>query len=283
MIRFAQDGDHPALKALWSEIFGDAMESVDAYFALRHRNENMLVDAQDHVIAGMLSMLPFTLQSGDRRFSARYVYAVATHPTCRNQGVSTRLMEAAHEMMQSRGEEASVLVPASPGLFDFYGKRGYKTEFLLDVVRFDAGQLPLFPKDGRFSPCSPREYARLRDKAFSSSRLYARWEESAVSYAMKTFGPQGGVTHLYAGGREGCAAWERQDHTVLVRELALCGLDAATALAILHRELNATSYQVRLPEGSHPGGQTLPFGMIRWLIPEPDLHGEAPYFSLALD
>lgn len=283
MIRFASGGDLIRLKRLWEDIFGDSPEMVEVYFTLRHRDENMLVEIQGDDIAGMLSMLPLRILSPGRSFAARYIYAVATDPKYRNQGVSTRLLNHAHAYMQSRGEAAALLVPASPSLFDFYLKRGYKTVFSLDTVRLEAASLPPFPKGGRFAPCTPGEYARFRDKAFASSRLYACWDENSVAYAVLSLGPEGGVTRLFLGSGEGCAAWERQGDAVLVRELALVNMDVPAAMAVLHRVLNAPVYQVRLPENSHPGAVTLPFGMIRWLIPEPELTGDPPYLSLALD
>ena len=283
MIRFASGGDHPGLKALWSDIFGDSREAVEEYFALRHRDDCLLVDARDDGIAGMLTMLPLRLLSSGHSFPARYIYAVATHPAYRNQGVSTRLLDHAHSVMSSRGEAAAVLVPASPGLFDFYGKRGYQTAFSLDIIRFDAGEVPLFPKDARFFPCALEAYAHFRDSAFANSRLYARWDEKAVAYAVRSLGSQGGVMRLVAQGGEGCAAWERQGGHVLVRDLPLLNMDVMTALSVLHHALKAPAYHVRLPEGSHPGSRRLPFGMINWLIPEPALSGGAPYLSLALD
>jgi GNAT superfamily N-acetyltransferase len=283
MIRFAVPGDHEELKTLWADIFGDPPEMVEDYFARRHRDENMLVETQEEVIAGMLTMLPLRLLSPGRSFAARYIYAVATDPKFRSQGVSTRLLDHVHAYMQSLGEAAAILVPASPSLFDFYGKRGYTTAFSLDTVRFEAANLPPFPKDGRFLPCTPGEYAALRNKAFFSSRLYACWDVNSVTYAMHSFGPAGGVTRIISGVGEGCAAWERQEDVVLIRELALVNLDVPSALSVLHMALDAKAYQVRLPENSYPGAQTLPFGMIHWLIPEPKLTGKPSYLSLALD
>ena len=283
MIRFATGDDRGKLKRLWGEIFGDSPEMVEAYFARRHRDENMLVEILGDEIAGMLSMLPLRLVSQGKSFPARYIYAVATDTRYRNQGVSTRLLDYAHAFMQGRGEAAAILVPASPSLFDFYGKRGYKTAFSMDTVRMEGTSLPLFPRGGCYMPCTPGEYASLRDKAFSSSRLYACWDENSVAYAIMSFGPEGGVTRLSSGHGEGCAAWERQEDTVLNRELALINMDVPTALAVLHKSLDAKTYQIRLPENSIPGAATLPFGMIRWLIPEPALLGCPPYLSLALD
>ena len=280
MIREARRGDHAQLKALWTGVFGDAPEAVDAYFSLRHRDEDMLVWAEDGRIGGMLSMLPLKLALGEREYPARYIYAVATALDRRGRGVAGQLLERAGERIAERGEAAAALVPASESLFGYYAKRGFRTAFSLSVADFDARALPP-PPDGEVAGCSAGEYARIRDRAFAGGGLYARWDERAVGYALHALG-DGGAARLMFGGGEGAACWSRAGGTVLVRELALVGIDVPSALALLNRELGASSYRVRLPAGAIPGAEVAPFGMIRWYIPEPEV--EAPgYLSLALD
>lgn len=284
MIRFATGSDHPRLKALWADAFGDTPESLDAYFSHRHMDGNMLVDARDATVAGMLTMLPVTLSStGGQAYPGRYIFAVATDGRYRNLGVSTALLEAAHAYMKGLDEAAAVLAPASQSLFGFYGNRGYKTAFYLDAVTLNAAELPPFPRRGRFRECSGADYTRLRDTAFQNSRLYVRWEESAVTFAVQTFVRTGGVTALFWEGGHGCAAWEKTEDGILVRELALPDGDYPTALAVLHGQLNAKRYTVNLAEGTVPGATPRPSGMIHWLIPEPELAGKPPYLSLTKD
>jgi predicted N-acetyltransferase YhbS len=284
MIRFAARGDYPSLKTLWTSAFGDTREALDEYFALRHTDENMLVDAREAGVAGMLTMLPVTLSaSGGQAWRARYIYAVATDERCRGQGVASALLNAAHAHMRSLGEAAAVLAPASDSLFDYYGKRGYKTAFFSDVVTMHAGTLPPFPPKGRVSACSAAGYTRLRNQAFHGSRLYVRWDENAVAYAMRTFAQKGGVTEVSWEGGRGCAAWEAAEDGVVVRELALSGGDFQTALAVLHSRLGAKRYTLRLAEGTAPGAVPRPVGMILWLIPEPETAGTPPYLSLTMD
>ena len=284
MIRFALPGDHAPLKTLWTEAFGDPPEAVDAYFAKRHEDRNMLVDARDGTVAGMLTMLPVTLAAdGGRTFPARYIFAVATAERYRRLGVSTGLLEAAHARIREAGEAAAVLVPATPELFAFYGKRGYRTAFSLSEMTLTAEELPPCPKNGRAAAVHAADYTRVRDLAFRGSRLYARWDEAAVAYALGTFAEAGGAAVISWDGGEGCAVWDREENGVSVRELALASGDAATALAVLHELLQARRYTVRLPEGTVPGAAPKPYGMIRWLISEPALAGKPAYIGLAKD
>ena len=281
MIRLAQDRDHGQLKALWTQVFGDAPQEVEADFALRHQNENMLVWAQEDRIQGMLSMLPLTLIQGKEAYPARYIYAVATAPEQRGRGIAGLLLERAGELIRARGEAAATLVPASDSLFNYYARRGYHTAFSLNVVDFDAASLAGCPQAGLVLPCAGGEYTRVRDRAFSQSGLYARWEEEAVEYALHTLG-DGGAALLNLEGGEGVAAWSPMEGGVLVKELALVGISVPQALALLHRQIGAPWYRVRLAAGTQPEGKAVPFGMIRWLIPQP-ASGGAGYLSLALD
>jgi predicted N-acetyltransferase YhbS len=270
-IRLAQSGDRPQLMALWAQAFGDSPGVIQDYFANRHADENMLVYVEEKTLCGMLSMLPLTLTAGGAAYPARYVYAVATAPAFRGRGIATELLNRAHGEMARKGDQASVLVPASASLFDYYAKRGYRTAFFLDIRKFDP---PPFPAGGHFEDCAPAEYARLRDAAFLGEPLYARWAEDAVAFAARGMG----LTKLKLGAEIGCALWERrEDGGVLVRELAAPGMNVQDAMGILHAAAGATAYQVRLP------GRETPFGMIRWLIPEPPGMGAPGYLSLALD
>lgn len=273
MIRFAGPGDLPRLMALWAQIFGDSPEAVEGYFARRHEDGNMLVFVEDGVLCGMLSMLPLALIAHGAEYPARYVYAVATDPAFRGRGIATALLSRAHEEMAARGVAASVLVPASEGLFGYYAKRGYRTAFSIDVKDYPAGALAPFPAGGAFEPCKTSTYARIRDAAFAAAGLYALWDQAAVAFACEGMN----LTKLTLDGGVGCALWERDGDGVFVRELALLGMGVPAALSILHRTAGAASYRVRLP------GRAVPFGMIRWLIPQPEGTDGPGYLALALD
>ena len=284
MIRFAQNGDHPQLKALWVEAFGDPLSEIDVYFAQRHQNAYMLVDVRENTVAGMLSMLPLALDTGSgQALRARYIYAVATAVPFRRQGISSALLRAAQAHIKASGEAAAVLVPASTALFDYYARREYETAFYVNLLTLSAKELPPFLAGGKCTACTAAEYKRARDMAFQNSSLYARWSESDIAYAIRTFAQSGGVAALSWEGGRSYAAWEQTDNGVLVRELALLQGDVHTALSVLHQQLNAPQYTVRLAEGTLPSTTPQPFGMIRWMIPKPNRNGQPPYLSLAMD
>ena len=284
MIRFAEDEDHPQLKALWQVCFGDSDTAINFYFANRHQNQNMLIYETNGKIAGMLTMLPVQLAWGSVIQNGRYIYAVATAPLFRGQGISSQLLLKCHTFMLENGETAAVLAPASASLFAFYEKRGYKTQFLIDTITVSPSDLPVSPQEAECTPCSAEEFYRLRNAAFADSSLFVKWGVDALSYLIKgaeTFGD--GVYYFRSGKGEGCAFCGWRDRTIFIREIALLHMDIHTALSILHYELGAESYTLRLPADSLKEKEPQPIGMIHYLGDEPVLEGKPPYLSLVLD
>lgn len=284
MIRFAENEDHAQLKNLWQVCFGDSVAAIDFYFTNRHQNQNMLVYEKDGTITGMLTMLPVELSFGLIMQRGRYIYAVATAPQSRGYGVSSQLLEACHTWMQNNNETASVLVPASESLFDYYGKRGFETVFYVDNITVSPADLPAFPMIAVCAPCSAQEFYRLRNAAFADSSLFVKWEVDALSYVIKgaeTFGD--GVYYFRSEKGEGCAFCGWRDRSVFIREIALLKMDMHTALSILHHELGAEEYTLRLPAGSVKEYAPQRFGMIHYMGDLPELQGKSPFLSLALD
>lgn len=283
MIRHPEDKDLPGLRALWQEAFGDSAEETAYYFTHRHRHGNMLVYTIDDDIAGMLSMLPLELVSGSQVFKARYIFAVATKKSFRSRGISTELLESAHRMLLQEGCTAALLVPAEPSLFTYYGKRGYHTAFMVDQMEISGDDLMEVDVSGHVMPCSAGEYKALRDRAFAGSSLYARWDEDALRFIGRSVTDGGGaMLRLEFDGLTAAAVLEQREGFVRVNEL-VCAPDAwHRALALIHQQVKAPAYQLRLQEGHLGMGRE--FGMLRWLSPAPELaEGSAPYLAFAKD
>lgn len=285
MIKFADDGYHSQIKNLWKNTFEDKDELIDFYFSNRHRNENMLIFLKGEVVAAMLTMLPLEIKSGEKTFAGRYIYAVATDKKYRGQGISTMLLNHAHNWMKRNHEQVSVLVPASKSLFDFYEKRGFKTVFKIDFLEISSDEISKNIKDLKCTSCNLEKFIRIRNAAFGNSSLFAKWGEQALEYIMKfsNFSAEG-LCCFHNNFGEGYAVYERAENTIVIKEIALINLQLQEALSALHCKLRAKLYKIRLPEKI--GGAravTKNFGMIHWLTDEPNLIGEPPYLALALD
>ena len=286
MIRFGEDRDHSQVKTLWRDVFGDSAESIDFYFSNRHENQNMLVADVDGVIAGMLTMLPLMLGFGREIRPGRYIYAVATAPTYRKQGISTQLLVYCHTYMAKNNETAAVLTPASESLFSFYGKRGYETVFYNNRITLPSSGLPVCPQDAVCTLCTVEDFYRIRGAFFSDSRLFVRWGKEQLAYIAKSAQAFGdGVYYFRTLKGEGYAFCGWRGPRIYIREIALIHMELSAAISILHQTLGALEYEIFLPEGSIEGNTPSPFGMIHYLedAPASGDSGKPPYLALVLD
>jgi GNAT superfamily N-acetyltransferase len=284
MIRPARIEDREQIKALWMQAFEDDEASTDHYFAHRHRDEYMLTDMEGGRLRAMLSMLPIDLVMGKHILPARYFFAIATDLNWRGQGISTKLILAAETLCQQQGADASVLVPAGAGLFDFYGRRGYRTEFYYRAERVTPDELPVCPQVYHLLPVTKDAMYSLREKAFSGSRLFLRWDTEALDYIIASAAAFGApLLRFKTAEGEGYAYCEPDGETIIVKELALAGITMPEAVAILHRQLKAKSYLLRLAGVADGESGLIPFGMMKAFTPLPSVQGGVPYLSFAKD
>ena len=288
-IGFAPASSKEGLKALWRTVFGDPEAYIDLFLEHRFRPEQTLCVFEGGRPVSMLFLLPLEMASGGRSYPAQYVYGVATGPAYRGKGLSSGLMERAQEVLIERGGALSVLVPAQPPLFSFYRKRGYETEFSISRISYRAD--PAFPGAlPELRETSLAELEPLRNRAFSASRLFGRWDREALRYQDRESAFFGGCALAFETEEgEGYALCVTAGERVLVKELVLPpanppeGWEAAAAplFEAVLRRAGAKELSAALWEGE----SAVPFAMTRWNPKTKKiLTGEAkPYFSLVLD
>lgn len=110
------------LKSLWQLVFQDPMEAIDAFFSTGFSPDRCHYLTQDDVPVSALYWLDCEYEGG----KLAYIYAVATHPDCRGQGLASRLLAETHTHLKALGYAGAVLKPAK-GLFSFYARFGYVT------------------------------------------------------------------------------------------------------------------------------------------------------------
>ena len=284
MIRPARIEDREQIKALWMQAFEDDEAATDHYFAHRHRDRYMLVDMEGGQLRAMLTMLPVDLVMGKHILPARYFFAIATGLHWRGQGISTKLILAAEAHCQQQGAAASILVPAGGGLFNFYGKRGYVTDFFYRVEKYSPDELAACPLEHSLLPITGDAMYCLREKAFSGSRLFLRWDTEALDYIIASAAAFGAsLLRFKTAEGEGYAYCEWTGDDLTVKELVLAGIGKSEAVAILHHHLHAASYTLRLAGGKEEQASLIPFGMIKAFMPLPKAKGTEPYMSFAKD
>ncbi|NLX83598.1 MAG: GNAT family N-acetyltransferase [Clostridiales bacterium] len=284
MIRQARPTDLPQLITLWQEAFGESEADTRFYFEHRHADLNMLVHVDDQALTGMLSMLPIQLVTNGHALKARYVFAVATRLSHRNRGISSRLMEKAHEAMREEGSLAAVLVPADEGLFSYYERRGYETAFFVDQIDVTAAEVETWPVHGVIEASSALDYKRTRDQAFSDLPLLVQWDETALRYIKLGNERAGGsMIRLRYGDETACAVLEPRGDYLRITEFTGKKKHWQHALALIHQQMKADHYQMLLPADYPVIGKTRPFGMIHWLKTPPENASLPGYLAFAKD
>lgn len=176
-------------KALWATAFGDD-GWIDCFFRTAFREENTLSSLRNGQIAAGLAWMDVTCEG--RKLA--YLYAVATAPEFRHQGLCRELMAKTQEMLTSRGYDGSVLVPADEGLRQMYADMGYRNFGGVRNLTVTAGApVPL-------REISPEEYAALRREYLPQGGIVQ--EDGAIEYLAQSAKLCAGDDFLLAAAEE---------------------------------------------------------------------------------
>ena len=153
ILRAARPADKPGLMALWQQVFGDAPTAVEAFFQAFPRRHCWVAEEEGSVVA-MVHGLPQELAPD---VPSVYLYAVATAPDFRRQGLCRRLLQLAQNDLLAQGVRLVTLTPAEPSLFSYYETLGYTPMFTRNRTPFPGGR-----------PISQEEYLQLREEVLRS-------------------------------------------------------------------------------------------------------------------
>ena len=217
MAELSRPDQIPALKAIWAASFPeDSHELIDRAFGRLYRPADCMVECRAGRPVSMAFLLPAVWHNGTSTYPVQYIYAAATLPAYRGQGLFGALLRQAHEEASRRGQAASFLRPGEPSLTAYYRRFGYENWFTAAVLRLSREELAALGGRAagiaRFSSCP--DYGARRDALLAAHPCWIRWEERLARQAVDT---ASGVLI----GPDGCALCERAGDTLLVREL-LC-------------------------------------------------------------
>lgn len=228
----------PALRTLWQEVFGDSDDFLDSFFAYGFACSHCLCAMEQEKMAGAMYWLDHTC----RGKKLAYLYAVATHPDYRGQGICRRLTHQVTALLREQGYAGIILVPAQPGLVSMYEKLGFSPASPLGLLRCSRGETPT-----PLRAVGPQEYNALRN------RLAPEGSALLGEQALRFLASQ---AEFFAGDGWVLAAW-RQDQT-------LTGLEYLGSTSLLPGIVNALSCirgSFRIP------GADQPFAMFTALSP----------------
>ena len=121
-IDFPTSNQIPELKKLWQTCFGDETAFVEGFFSTVFSPRRCRCVTVDGRLAAALYWFDCRWQEN----LCAYLYAIATDPAFRGQGLCTALMADTHGYLAKKGYAGTVLVPGNKQLFSFYEKQGYR-------------------------------------------------------------------------------------------------------------------------------------------------------------
>ncbi|MBQ7573723.1 MAG: GNAT family N-acetyltransferase [Clostridia bacterium] len=173
----AGKNDYEAIFDIWHKSFGDDKEYFDFYWNNRF-DDNMYVIWADNKPVSMASVLSVGIMCDDEEISAKYIYAVATHPDYRERGYAKKIID----YIYNKFGEPLILQTAEESLENYYANMGFVSTFSKADEKFvktnsDSNGI-------LFLDIEPKEYTKLRNKHFNKNGFVV-WDIDAIEYAMK--------------------------------------------------------------------------------------------------
>ena len=141
-----------ALRTLWTECFGNEENWIDVFFQTAFDPTHVCCLTRRGQLAAALCWMDTYCQGRP----LAYLYAIATAPAHRRQGLCRELMGKVHDHLARQGYAGAILVPGDEGLRQMYGKMNYVNFGGIRRFCAEAGEpIPI-------RRLSPEEYAALR-------------------------------------------------------------------------------------------------------------------------
>ena len=163
IIRRSTHEDIPFLQKLWQEVFGDPPAFTERFYE-NFGADCALIAVTEGKIVAMIHTLPVAMaQAGQYRWGT-YLYALATSPTHRGQGIASELLTVAERapfatlpLLSGANESGlqeisdlipsfSILIPGEESLFNYYRRKGYTRK--ARVISAEAPDYPSHLREG---------------------------------------------------------------------------------------------------------------------------------------
>lgn len=259
----------PQLKSIWAICFGDSAAYVDHFFEKMFSPDHILIACNGDQILGMMMLLPAICRQHGMTQTGRYVYAVATLPEYRGQGVMKQLHAEALLLAKQDKLDFFTLVPASPSLFAMYQTLGYQTcsAFVsqVDEVSQDRTQAAITT----ISDLPPKNFLEQRRAYLASMHASILLLDPAPAYRYEQITQFGGVilalenqfgSGYLVGYVAGDALTEQKQLVVRETNLSPLAFEAAGTALGMHFGVSTLLRHLSAELGAP---HAVPYGMMR--------------------
>lgn len=238
---------------LWKKCFEDENSIISSFFDYVYDGSLCVSEERDGTTVSAFHLIPCEYH----RKKCLYLYAAATLPEYREQGIMTQLVGRAEKIAKMHNAAFIYIYPANESLYQFYKKLGFSRVIPAIRVVKDRDELPVPDSVQR---CGIREFFALLRK---NARLFhAPVPEKRVLPYLETISDNAVFSYCVRDG-ELCA-------------LAACEKKEGTAVSLFadardgcYEELLASfavfgegKYEITAPACLNPDGQTEDNGML---------------------
>jgi len=126
----ATSTDIPKIKSLWKEVFGDCEDYIHRFITHFGIDGCYVCEINDEIIA-MVFAIPTTLTNSINlnSINLKYLYACATHPNFRKQGIMEKLLATIYEETCSENYAGIFLQATNHSLQNYYKKLEFENYF----------------------------------------------------------------------------------------------------------------------------------------------------------
>ncbi len=294
MIRFADWGMRGELAQIWRTCFDEPARPARYFLNNYFRPENCLIYQFGGKTAAVVYLLPAQVAAGEKTAQAHYIYAAATLPKYRSHGYMAALLASAALVGANRGDQYSVVLPATPELYPLYQKSDYSTFYHIQTVSLSLSELCDLAESGRIGKAlfTYHQLSSLRNAQLSGRNGSVLWSGEAFAFAAGMGAVYGDrLVCSRTGDKAAYALCRRMDeNTCKVLEVMADSETIRDLAANIISAVPAQMYSFRLPVGQtllSGQGEISDFGMIKPIggaVMETVQPGSGvPYLGLPLD
>lgn len=189
LIRKGNPEEKEAIINIWQRCFGDEREYIEMFLREKQDEVTPVVCEKDGSLVSMLFLFPCSFRLSGEDFPAFYLYAAATLPEFRGEGIMGEMIEFSKAYAEEKGKEFIILSPAEESLYSYYNRFGFVPCFKSDRITLSCSS-----RSDKLLPADASKAYKLRNTAFSDGVL---WDESAFNYAVKENEFCGGKSAFY--------------------------------------------------------------------------------------
>lgn len=214
---------------VWTDWFFDNVYSDSSVMTLTAEGIDGDLEP-DATPASMLMVQPYSFSFHGTEMPLAYVSCAATARRERGRGLMGTLIDMAMMRTAERGTPLAALIPASPRLFSYYGRRAFATTVYVDIERYTA--VHRFENSGNYVECEPDYEALSRlERRHDCTVMHTATEMSRiVADARLDGGCVTAVRHIADGDIRAIAVAVPDSETLQVRQLLATDSDAAEAV-----------------------------------------------------